>query len=82
MYIYIYMCKHKASYLFIMFSLNERKEHFCLQIYKRFIAVCNPMVKGIVVLHPRCISYVPSSHHPPVFLRILIVFFLFSFYSV
>ena len=73
----------KASYFVIMFSLKERKEHFCLEIYKRISTVCNPMVKGIVVLHPR-IFHTFLLPLPSVLLYFLIapcLLFFFVFFS-
>lgn len=71
--------KRKASYFFIMFSLNERKErNFCLQIYKRFITVCNPMVKGIFTLV--YFTFLSLIIPPMFFFVILIVFFPFFFF--
>lgn len=62
-----------------MFSLNERKErNFCLQIYKRFITVCNPMVKGIFTLV--YFTFLSLIIPPMFFFVILIVFFPFFFF--
>lgn len=73
--------KCKASYFFIMFSLNERKErNFCLQIYKRFITVCNPMVKGIFTLV--YFTFLSLIIPPMFFFVILIVFFPFFFFFI
>lgn len=55
--------KRKASYFFIMFSLNERNIFAC----KFISALSRYVIQWWKASSPSCISYVPSSHHPPCF---------------